>query len=56
MSESELQKPCVCGRSPTGFCNGFHNMTNERYQRYVADKEALLKSLNEQAKPQFLVD
>ena len=25
------QKQCGCGRSPTGFCNGWHNLTNEQY-------------------------
>lgn len=51
MSDATEKKPCVCGRSPTGFCIGFHNMTNEAFQKYLTEKQ---KALNEQAKPQLL--
>jgi len=23
---------CGCGRSPTGFCNGWHGLTQEQYE------------------------
>ena len=45
------QQQCKCGRSPSGFCTGLHNMTNEQYQKHLQEQ---LKSLNEQAKPQLL--
>lgn len=47
------QTQCRCGRSPTGVCTGLHSMTNEQYQKYLQEQ---LKTLNEQTKPQFLVD
>jgi hypothetical protein len=25
------KKKCGCGRSPTGFCVGWHGLTNEQY-------------------------
>lgn len=34
---------CGCGRSPTGDCIGWHNLTEEEFQRklaeYIAEKE-----------------
>lgn len=30
--------PCGCGRSPSGYCTGLHNMTEEQYRSYVQDK------------------
>lgn len=50
--EEVKQYPCSCGRSPTGYCVGFHAMTNEQYKAYLEQQ----KSLNEQTKPQLLVD
>ena len=47
------QYVCSCGRSPTGYCTGLHAMSNEQY---IAHLEQQQKSLNEQTKPQFLVD
>jgi CDGSH-type Zn-finger protein len=47
------QYKCRCGRSPTGYCVGLHDMTNEQYKKYLAEQQ---KTLNEQSKPQFLVD
>ena len=44
---------CGCGRSPTGYCTGLHSMTNEQYKAHVEQQQ---KSLNEQTKPQFLID
>lgn len=32
-------KKCGCGRSPTGFCEGYHKMTNEQYQEALKAKE-----------------
>lgn len=51
MSDVPNEKPCTCGRSPTGKCVGLHNMSNESYQKAV---EARQKAINEQAKPQLL--
>jgi len=45
--------PCRCGRSPTGYCVGFHSMTNEQYKAHLEFQQ---KALNEQTKPQLLVD
>jgi CDGSH-type Zn-finger protein len=53
MSQTNQTSQCRCGRSPTGTCNGMHSMTNEQYQKYLQEQ---MKSLNEQTKPQFLVD
>jgi len=44
---------CGCGRSPTGVCTGLHKLTNEQYKAHLEEQK---KQLNEQAKPQFLVD
>ena len=52
MSEVNQVK-CGCGRSPTGYCTGMHAMTNEQYKKYLEEQQ---KTLNEQTKPQFLVD
>jgi hypothetical protein len=53
LPEDQRPSSCACGRSPTGYCMGYHSMTNEQYQKYL---EAQQNSLNEQVKPQFLVD
>jgi len=51
------QNPCSCGRSPTGFCVGLHALTNEEYKRHLElHLELKQKSLNEQTKPQLLID
>jgi len=52
MSEANQIK-CGCGRSPTGVCTGLHKLTNEQFKVYLEQQQ---KSLNEQTKPQFLVD
>lgn len=52
MSEEKKVK-CGCGRSPTGYCVGLHAMTNEQYKKYLEEQH---KSLNEQVKPQLLID
>ena len=48
------QNKCQCGRSPTGFCQGWHNLSEkdylERRQRYEASKsstEIFKPALNE---------
>ena len=44
---------CACGRSPTGICNGWHNLTEEQYKkgiekwRRVQEEKKKKKSLNE---------
>lgn len=48
-----MSKDCGCGRSPTGKCVGWHNLTNEQYEVRKAELEK--KQLNEAA-PQFLRD
>lgn len=32
---TEEQVPCGCGRSPSGYCIGLHNMTESEYQDYL---------------------
>jgi CDGSH-type Zn-finger protein len=49
MTENK-QVQCRCGRSPTGFCNGMHGMSNLDYEKFCAQQEAL----KEQTKPQLL--
>lgn len=46
-------KDCGCGRSPTGKCIGWHNLTNEQYE--VKKTEYEKQTLNESA-PQLLRD
>lgn len=38
-------KDCGCGRSPTGKCVGWHNLTNEQYEKQKARFEEM--QLNE---------
>lgn len=30
--------PCGCGRSPSGYCVGLHNMSEEQYQEHLMSK------------------
>ena len=53
MQEAKQQVKCSCGRSPTEFCVGLHMLTNEEYKKHLEQQQ---KQLNEQTKPQFLVD
>ena len=32
---------CGCGRSPTGFCIGWHSLTKEEYERKLAEYNKL---------------
>ena len=32
--------PCGCGRSPTGFCIGWHGLSEEEFQRRLAEHQA----------------
>lgn len=32
-------KNCGCGRSPTGKCIGWHNLTNEEYQAKLKERD-----------------
>ena len=35
---------CTCGRSPTGYCIGWHKLTEEEYQEKTEeDKETIIK-------------
>ena len=45
------RKECRCGRSPDGYCDGYHKMCNEEYKKFCAEQ-----ALKEQAKPQLLND
>ena len=32
--------PCGCGRSPTGFCIGWHGLSEEEFQKRLAEHQA----------------
>ena len=35
---NDKTKPdCGCGRSPTGYCVGWHNLSEEKYKEKLAD-------------------
>jgi len=38
---------CGCGRSPTGQCIGWHNLTEEEYQEKLKELERNSKEQNE---------
>ena len=48
-----MAKKCTCGRSTTGDCLGWHNLSNEEYERVrmEADIKALQESMQQ---PQLL--
>lgn len=46
-NEVARQHPCGCGRSPTGFCIGWHSLTTEEYA-------AKLKEINLNEQQQLL--
>jgi hypothetical protein len=48
-----MEKNCGCGRSPTGKCIGWHNLTNEEYSAKLQEHER--KQLMESA-PRLLRD
>lgn len=48
-----MSKDCGCGRSPTGKCIGWHNLTNEDYEKKKTEHEA--KSLTESS-PKLLTE
>lgn len=31
---------CGCGRSPSGFCNGWHGLSEDEYQKRLAELQA----------------
>jgi CDGSH-type Zn-finger protein len=40
MEKKELREelvPCGCGRSPSGYCTGLHEMTEEQYENYLLE-------------------
>ena len=53
LKEKQMSKDCGCGRSPTGKCVGWHNLTNEEYSAKLAEYEK--KTLTESA-PRLLND
>lgn len=48
-----MSKDCGCGRSPTGKCIGWHNLTNEEFSAKLAEYNK--QQLTESA-PQLLKD
>lgn len=48
-----MSKDCGCGRSPTGKCIGWHNLTNELYEEKKAEYE---KQQLDESSPQLLRD
>lgn len=40
--EPNIGAPCTCGRSTTGNCLGWHNLTNEEYERVRMEAELKL--------------
>jgi hypothetical protein len=38
---------CGCGRSPTGQCCGWHNLTEEQYQQKLAEYNEAQKKVDE---------
>ena len=42
-NESEVGK-CGCGRSPTGKCIGWHSLSEQEYQKRLAESKALEQS------------
>ena len=38
MKTSEIR--CGCGRSPTGYCIGWHGLSEEEYQKRLAEQQA----------------
>lgn len=39
MNQETKQVKCGCGRSPTGFCIGWHNLTEEQYKEELQEYE-----------------
>ena len=40
-STEQVGKPtCGCGRSPDGYCRGWHALTNEQYQVKLAEEKS----------------
>ena len=48
-----MSKDCGCGRSPTGKCIGWHNLTNEQYESKLAEYE---KKILTESVPRLLRD
>jgi len=45
-NKEKLLTPCGCGRSPTGFCCGWHNLTEEEFRERLAQYDANLLDNN----------
>jgi hypothetical protein len=39
MDETKPPVPCGCGRSPTGYCMGWHRLTEEDFRMQLAEYE-----------------
>ena len=39
MHEEKPPVPCGCGRSPTGYCMGWHRLTEEDFRTTLAEYE-----------------
>jgi hypothetical protein len=37
---TEQGVPCGCGRSPTGFCIGWHGLSEDEFQKRLAENQA----------------
>ena len=53
IKELNMSKDCGCGRSPTGKCIGWHNLSNELYEQKKVEYEK--QQLDESA-PKLLKD
>jgi len=42
----ENNKKCGCGRSPSGYCMGWHSLTEEQYQEKLARHIQLTEKVN----------
>ena len=44
--DADLDK-CRCGRSPTGYCTGYHELSDEDWAKALSDNPAIQTSLDE---------
>ena len=47
----ETMKPCTCGRSATGFCRGWHRLTDDEWDRMLLEDLGLRDEDNEEENP-----
>lgn len=51
--EKDMPTPCGCGRSPTGYCEGWHGLSTEEYMvkmKEYKEQKALEESTAEEEK------